>query len=60
MSLNSARAEEAKAFLAAVVESSEDAIIAYTLAGTILTWNRGAENVFGYCAKEVIGKQIPS
>ena len=52
-------AEEAKAFLAAVVESSEDAIIAYTLAGTILTWNRGAENVFGYCAKEVIGKQIP-
>jgi PAS domain S-box-containing protein len=52
-------AEDAKAFLAAVVESSEDAIIAYTLTGTILTWNRGAEIIFGYPAEDVIGKQIP-
>jgi PAS domain S-box-containing protein len=52
-------AEEAKAFLAAVVESSEDAIIACTLTGIILTWNRGAECIFGYHAEDVIGKQIP-
>jgi PAS domain S-box-containing protein len=52
-------AEEAKAFLAAVVESSEDAIIACTLTGTILTWNHGAECIFGYHAEDVIGKQIP-
>ncbi|MGD1095780.1 MAG: PAS domain S-box protein [Bryobacteraceae bacterium] len=51
-------AEEAKAFLAAIVESSEDAIIAYTPAGIIRTWNRGAEAFFGYSAGEVIGKHM--
>jgi len=49
-------AEEARALLAAIVDNSEDAIIAYTPAGIILTWNRGAETVFGYTAEEVIGK----
>ncbi len=51
-------AEEARAFLAAIVENSEDSIIAYTPAGIILTWNRGAETIFGYSAEEAIGKQV--
>jgi PAS domain S-box-containing protein len=51
-------AEEAKALLAAIVESSDDAIIAYTPTGFILTWNRGAETLFGYYPAEAIGKQI--
>jgi two-component system sensor histidine kinase/response regulator len=50
--------ENAQAFLAAIVESSEDAIVAYTPAGAILTWNHGAEAVFGYSAGEAIGKHI--
>jgi PAS domain S-box-containing protein len=49
-------AEEARSLLAAIVESTGDAIVACTPAGTILTWNRGAETVFGYCAGDVIGK----
>ena len=52
------KAEEAQRFLAAIVESSEDAIVAYTPAGVILTWNRGAEAVFGYSAGEAIGKHL--
>jgi PAS domain S-box-containing protein len=48
-------AQEAQAFLAALVKGSPDAIIAYSPAGTILTWNRGAEAVFGYSAEEAIG-----
>ena len=51
-------AEEAQKFLAAIVESSEDAIVAYTPAGIILTWNHGAEEVFGYTSEEAIGKQV--
>jgi PAS domain S-box-containing protein len=53
------RAErDAQAFLATIVQSSEDAIVAYSPAGTILTWNRGAETVFGYSAAEAIGKPM--
>ena len=51
-------AEEARAFLAAIVENSEDAILAYTPAGTILTFNRGAEAMFGHAAVDMIGKQL--
>jgi PAS domain S-box-containing protein len=52
------RGEEARAWLAAVVESSDDAIITKTMEGVITTWNRGAERLFGYSAAEVIGKPM--
>ncbi len=52
------REEEARARLAAVLESSEDAIISHSLDGVVETWNRGAEHVYGYSAAEIIGRSI--
>jgi diguanylate cyclase (GGDEF)-like protein/PAS domain S-box-containing protein len=51
-------ANEAKAFLASIVESSEDAIMSSTPEGVILSWNRGAEQLYGYPAEEVVGKPV--
>lgn len=51
-------AEAAQRLLAAIVESSEDAIVSHTPGGVILTWNRAAEKLFGYPAAEVVGRHM--
>jgi PAS domain S-box-containing protein len=50
------RAEEL--YLTAIVEASDDAIIGKTLDGTIVSWNKGAEKIYGYKAEEIVGHSI--
>jgi PAS domain S-box-containing protein len=52
------QAQTARAYLAAIVESSEDAVIGKNLDGEILTWNSAAERMYGYQAEEVKGRSI--
>jgi PAS domain S-box-containing protein len=52
------KAEEERSRLAAIVESSDDAILGKTLDGMITTWNRAAERLYGYSAEETVGQHI--
>ena len=56
--LASHTAEEALSTLAAIIESSDDAIFSKTLDGRVLSWNAGAERLYGYSAHEMIGRPI--
>ena len=49
---------DARARLAAIVESSDDAIIAIDLDGVIASWNQGAERLYGYTAQEAVGQPV--
>jgi PAS domain S-box-containing protein len=51
-------AEEIRSFLAAIVESSDDAVVGKNLESRVVSWNAGAERMFGYSAEEMIGQPI--
>ncbi|HOX58389.1 MAG TPA: PAS domain S-box protein [Candidatus Paceibacterota bacterium] len=52
------RDEELRSFLAAIVSSSDDAIVGKDLEGKVVSWNAGAERMFGYTAAEMVGQPI--
>jgi PAS domain S-box-containing protein len=52
------RADEVREQLATIVDSSDDAIIGKTLEGIVVSWNKGAERLYGYSASEIVGKPI--
>ncbi|MEL7669776.1 MAG: PAS domain S-box protein [Methanobacterium sp.] len=57
-SIERKKAEEKIQIFANIVESSDDAIITKSFDGTVISWNNGAERIYGYAADEIIGKSI--
>src|ERR1035441_4276550 len=57
-STNGRTTEELRSYLAAIVDSSDDAIIGTRLDGVIETWNSAAEKLYGYAAPEAVGRHI--
>jgi PAS domain S-box-containing protein len=55
---NSLTRDRAARHYAAIVESSDDAILSKDVNGVITTWNRGAQRLFGYTAEEVVGRPV--
>ncbi len=55
---NGSNSDQAKFFLAAIVESSQDSIVSIDLNRVITSWNKGAEILYGYRSEEVIGKPL--
>jgi two-component system CheB/CheR fusion protein len=51
-------ADEARQQMAAIVTSSEDAIISFTVDGFVTSWNQGAQNLYGYSPEEIIGRPL--
>lgn len=58
VALNLTNAEVAVPWLAAIIESADDAIISKTLEGIITSWNSGAQRIFGYTVEEAVGKSV--
>lgn len=52
------KAEDALFYLGSIVENSDDAIFGKTLNGIVTSWNKGAEEIYGYSAEEIIGKNV--
>src|SRR5215470_11994189 len=52
------QAERTISFLASIVETTDDAVIGKTLDGNIISWNKGAERIYGYSANEMIGRPL--
>lgn len=52
------RAEQSQRLLSSIVQSSDAAIVAYSLDGTVISWNKGAADMYGYSAYEMVGQSI--
>jgi sigma-B regulation protein RsbU (phosphoserine phosphatase) len=56
--IQNVRRYRSETYLRALIEASDDAIIGHDLHGTVLSWNKGAENIYGYKAEEILGQSV--